>query len=70
MSSSGSPACVHPEEKREAGPRIPARYGSRATEVCTQCSHYRVVYGLTPSAKHVGQWLPCPVPVDDGSDED
>jgi hypothetical protein len=33
--------CSHPKEQRGPGPRIPLRYGSAATEVCSACGGYR-----------------------------
>jgi hypothetical protein len=33
--------CRHPRTARRVGPRIPARYGSWATEMCSRCMSWR-----------------------------
>ena len=48
--------CGHPKAARIEGPRDPALYGSRATEVCTKCSHWRL------SEVSKSRWQPLPVP--------
>jgi Lar family restriction alleviation protein len=47
--------CDHPAEKVVPGPRVEARWGSHPTEVCTQCSSYRV--GVSPASP----WKPGPL---------
>jgi hypothetical protein len=60
FTSSHGHLCPHTE--RLPGPRVPALYGSFATEVCTACGFYRTTTH-TP-----GPWTPGPVPVDEPVD--
>lgn len=42
--------CGHPKDKRKEGPRIPAVYGSWATEICKKCKSWRELGHIT------GKW--------------
>ncbi len=44
--------CRHPHAARRTGPRVPARWGSFATEVCTKCGKWRHFLGGLNSGRH------------------